>query len=124
MATTCEAAQQRLGLDLRVFHLDPEISAGQRTDMQAVDADGHFVSYLMAPMPREALCQVSIPRGLDVNTAATVLRKLADRIERHGAELLTLERDQLGHFDADGTPIAEDPGYVETTPATNATESG
>lgn len=108
---------------MRVFCLDPQITSGQRSDLQAVDPDGHFISYLMAPMSREAICQVTIARGLDIAQAAGLLRKLADRMEQHGAELLTLEHDRFGHFDAQGTPVDDDPGAVDAAPAAKAETS-
>jgi hypothetical protein len=94
----------QFGLDLTVFRLDPEIAEGQR-DVNDADADGHFISYMIAPMARNMTCRVTLCCGMDHEEAATVLRKLADRIEQHGPQLLNLDSVRLGHFDSKGVPV-------------------
>jgi hypothetical protein len=94
----------QIGLDMTVFRPDPEIGEGQR-DVNDADTDGHFISYLIAPMARNMACRVTLCCGMDHKEAATILRKLADRVEQHGPQLLNLDSGQLGHFDSNGAPV-------------------
>lgn len=93
------ATPTRLGLDMTVFYTDPAV---ERKGFES-DADGVFVSYMMAPMAGGAVCRVSLRRGMDPQEAALLLRKIADRIDAFGPRLLNLENGHLGHFNSDGS---------------------
>ena len=107
---TQSSADDVLGLDIRVFRLDPAVNVGHRENASEKDDDGHFISYMSGPISREVACHVKLSRTLEPQEAANLLRKLADRIELHGAQLLTLRPDQLGHFDAKGEPVEDEVG--------------
>jgi hypothetical protein len=75
-----------------------------------VDADGHVVCFSTEGILGKNdtntvfLAEVILPNGVAPREAASVLRKLADRVERHGAGLLNLPVGAMGEFDADGNP--------------------
>ena len=119
---TKAAAPSQFGLDLTVFHLDPEISEGQRDVNDGdSDADGHFISYMIAPMARNMTCRVILCCGMDHEEAATVLRKLAERVEQHGPQLLKLDSGRLGHFDSKGAPVDDSESLEPRKQDNNAT---
>jgi hypothetical protein len=65
------------------------------------DADGHYVTFDMSPMRGDKLMDLTVRRGIDPGVAATILRKLADRIDQYGGKLLNLQGG--GHwFTSDG----------------------
>jgi hypothetical protein len=70
----------------------------------AADADGHATTFSMDALYGAALAEVALRRGLAAAEAAAILRKLADRIERYGGELLTLTRGNDGRFSRFGEP--------------------
>jgi hypothetical protein len=68
------------------------------------DADGHAITFSMDAMHGAALAEVALRRGIAGTAAAAILRKLADRVERYGDELLDLTRGNDGRFSRFGEP--------------------
>lgn len=54
------------------------------------ECDGYAIGVGMEPMPGDATATVALRQGTDPVTAAQLLRRIADLIERDGAELLNL----------------------------------
>jgi len=98
-----------LGLEVYVSHptssADPRIQTGYED--RELDHDGHNISYEMSPMPGEDLVVLTIRRGMATTAAASLLRKLADLLERHGGTLLNMPRGGEGFFDSTGEMVAD-----------------
>jgi hypothetical protein len=98
-----------LGLALMVVHESSYDSLSDRIReglAPEIDSDGHRTTYEMVPMPGDHLLGIAIRRGVSPRTAAELLRKLADRLERFGGELLNMPRGGEGSFNARGEPEA------------------
>src|SRR6516162_11105992 len=89
-----------LGLQINVILTDSiELARGHAHPFEdSTDDDGHHISYEMGPMRGDALCWLTLRRGLSTDTAADLLRKLADRLERHGHRLLSMPLGGEGWF--------------------------
>ncbi len=97
--------RRKLGLALKVFHPDSmiDLAASLRTDWEAnADDDGHYVKFDMTSMGGDCLLEVRIQRGIAATSAASILRKLADLIERAGTELLAEPGGFDGNFNKNG----------------------
>jgi hypothetical protein len=99
-------------LQLEVRRVDPE----DQDESRAVDDDGHVIEYetvrrpdplANAKHPEPLVVEVVIPNGVDAREAASLLRKLADLVERHGGELLNLPVGASGDFDPAGNPVKD-----------------
>jgi hypothetical protein len=71
-----------------------------------LDADGDHVHFEMVPMDGDSLLWLTIRRGTSPELAASSLRKIADLIDRHGDQVLTLLQGGEGSFSAQGEIIS------------------
>jgi hypothetical protein len=100
-----------LGLEIKVQHLD---SMNNQNDAAAIaahvcapDDDGHVMRFGMEPMPDEWLCDISLRRGMSPKEAASLLRKIAERIEASNLAVLNLPRGKAGFLLSHGGVIDE-----------------
>jgi hypothetical protein len=70
-----------------------------------LDADGDHVHFEMVPMGGDSILWLTLRRGIRPKLAATSLRKIADLIERHGAEVLQLPEGSEGSIGKHGELI-------------------
>lgn len=94
-----------LGLDICVCHPQSEVGElrhKEETYGDQCDADGHYMSVGMVPMRGQYLVELMIRRGMSATSAASILRKIADRIELNGDPLLNLIGSTSGQFMPDG----------------------
>lgn len=70
-----------------------------------LDGDGDHVHFEMVPMEGTSLLWITIRRETSPASAAQSLRKIADLIDRHGEELLSRQRGDVGSFSSDGDVI-------------------
>jgi hypothetical protein len=99
-----------LGFSLVVIHESSydALSAKLREALTSeIDAEGHHTTYEMGPMAGDYLLDLTIRRGVSARTAAALLRKLADRLERHGGALLSMPQGGEGFFNDRGEPEAD-----------------
>lgn len=109
-----EIQPDRFGLEL--FLQRPELADAQRLPTERgdkgeqlypeLDADGDHVHFEMVPMNGDSLLWLTLRRGTDPNLAADSLRKIADLIDRHGDQVLTLVEGDEGSFSAKGEVVA------------------
>lgn len=71
-----------------------------------LDGDGDHVHFEMVPMSGDSLLWLTIRRGTSPELAANSLRKIADLIERHGDQVLTLLQGGEGSFSASGEMVS------------------
>jgi len=71
-----------------------------------LDADGDHVHFEMVPMSGDSLLWLTIRRGTEPKLAASSLRKIADLIDRHGDQVLTLLQGGEGSFSTTGELIS------------------
>ena len=94
-----------LGVYIDIYH--PESMEDRRAVggfVQAEeDEDGHLMKFQVAEMHGEALAHVTVRRGLSAESAAAILRKLADTVAGVGHVLLTLKRGVEGARTPDGS---------------------
>jgi hypothetical protein len=97
-----------LGLYLSVFHPTSmgfgDGKAAPEDYFQPRDDDGQYIDLTMVPMKGEELVTLFIRRGISADTAASILRKLAQRIEKN-CSLLVRGRGFDGWFDENGTVV-------------------
>lgn len=104
------------GLGLELFLQRPERADAERIprrrgdeDQQLypeLDADGDHVHFEMVPMNGDSLIWLTIRRGTSPALAASSLRKIADLIDRHGAQVLTLLQGSEGSFSTSGEIVS------------------
>ena len=109
-----EVQSDRLGLEL--FLQRPEtydanrIPTSRGDDGQQLypelDADGDHVHFEMVPMSGDSMLWLTIRRGTPPRLAVDSLRKIADLIERHGDQVLTLLEGGEGSFSSEGEFIS------------------
>lgn len=101
---------QELGLELVLQHPtaeDADRIPETRSENDAVlfpelDADGDHVHFEMVPMEGSSLLWITIRRETTPALAAQSLRKIADLIDRHGDQLLSRQRGDVGSFSSEG----------------------
>lgn len=110
------AKNQPDGLGLELFLQRPERVDAERIPTERgdkgqqlypeLDADGDHVHFEMVPMSGDSLLWLTIRRGTDPKLAASSLRKIADLIDRHGDQVLTLLQGGEGSFSTTGEMIS------------------
>lgn len=106
-------SQQKLeGLGLELFLQRPAEQDAQRIPASRdaegrviypeLDADGDHVHFEMVPMGGDSLIWLTMRRGISPELASSSLRKIADLIDRHGAQLLNQEHGYEGSVDTEG----------------------
>lgn len=113
MAKERRRRARKLGLSISVRHPESEteyLAENPEMRERAIsqyadesDGDGHIFYGYMSTMPGEFLADVQLRRGMSAGCAVSILRKIADRIERNGDALLNLTGSTSGAFDKDGT---------------------
>lgn len=108
--------KQSNGLGLELFLQRPESVDAARipTDRgnegqqlyPELDADGDHVHFEMVPMSGDSLLWLTIRRGTEPALAASSLRKIADLIDRHGDQVLTLLQGGEGSFSTRGEMVS------------------
>ena len=98
--------RRKLGLTLTVHHPDSMIEDRAHFERDA-DSDGHFVAWHMTSMPKEFLLDLQIRQGMAAPEAASILRKLADRIERDGTEFLAQPGGTSGEYNKEGVAMRD-----------------
>jgi len=71
-----------------------------------LDADGDHVHFEMVPMSGDSMLWLTIRRGTNPALAAGSLRKIADMIDRHGEQVLTLLQGGEGSFSTRGEIVS------------------
>ena len=71
-----------------------------------LDADGDHIHFEMVPMSGDSLLWLTIRRGTSPQLAASSLRKIADLIDRHGNQVLTLLQGSEGSFSSSGEMVS------------------
>ncbi len=71
-----------------------------------LDADGDHVHFEMVPMGGDSLLWLTMRRGMSAELAAASLRKIADLLDRHGAQLLNEPQGYEGSLDAEGGVVS------------------
>lgn len=71
-----------------------------------LDADGDHVHFEMVPMGGDSLLWLTTRRGIPAEVAAASLRKIADLLDRHGAQLLHEARGYQGSIDTAGDVVS------------------
>lgn len=110
------AKNQPDGLGLEVFLQRPDRVDADRIPTERgdrgqqlypeLDADGDHVHFEMVPMSGDSLLWLTIRRGTEPSLAASSLRKIADLIDRHGDQVLTLLQGGEGSFTTTGELIS------------------
>src|SRR5262249_17571844 len=96
-----------LGISFLVEHPESETDppccrlADRELGKGPLDADGHAISFRVHVWKGQALAAVTIRRGVSPQSAAAILRKLADHIEGNGW-IMRARQGEEGDFDADG----------------------
>lgn len=98
----------KLGLLLMVRHPESDDPEDHCTDLEGnpiygpVDSDGHYIDFQVGRMGGTELAEVELRRGMASSSAARILRKLADLVERNPG-LLTARQGIAGEFDESGS---------------------
>lgn len=71
-----------------------------------LDGDGDHVHFEMVPMRGDSLLWLTIRRGTQPEIASSSLRKIADLIDRHGQQLLSLMEGSEGSVNAEGEIVS------------------
>lgn len=108
--------KQSNGLGLELFLQRPESVDAARIPTERgnegqqlypeLDADGDHVHFEMVPMSGDSLLWLTIRRGTEPALAASSLRKIADLIDRHGDQVLTLLQGGEGSFSTSGEMVS------------------
>ncbi len=104
------------GLGLELYLQRPELADTNRLPTERdhlgqqlypeLDADGDHIHFEMVPMSGDSLLWLTIRRGTSPQLAASSLRKIADLIDRHGNQVLTLLQGSEGSFSSSGEMVS------------------
>lgn len=108
-----ESQPEELGLELVLQHPTSEdatripTTRGEDDSVlyPELDADGDHVHFEMVPMVGTSQLWITIRRETSPAVAAQSLRKIADLIDRHGDELLSRQRGDVGSFSTEGRVV-------------------